>query len=214
MKLKKVIIDGKEYYQEVEDESSEVFIEEEPKEVKNKSEESNNFGKNENNTKEKNVDFSMIKDQVRDISSRILSGVQDMINTEKEAINFSRKSDRISKIIPFLSDDELHNLALKIANDEDKEVISRLDIEKVLPFFTEEDCDIIFIKKLECAEKGTDGSTYIKCAPFVSQKALSKFVDLYIEGEFKNISKLDTIYPFLAEEDIKKLFYYELGKDN
>ena len=85
MKLKKVIIDGKEYYQEVEDESSEVFIEEEPKEVKNKSEESNNSGKSENNTKEKNVDFSMIKDQVRDISSRILSGVQDMINTEKSS---------------------------------------------------------------------------------------------------------------------------------
>ena len=49
--------------------------------------------------------------------------------------------------------------------------------------------------------------------PFVSQKVLSSLVDEYIKGNVSKVN-MNAIYPFLSQEDIKRIFFYELKQGN
>ena len=51
-----------------------------------------------------------------------------------------------------------------------------------------------------------------KLVPFVSEECMDKFVDLYVQGKYKNVN-IDELYPFMNNKSIKKIFSYYLCKD-
>ncbi len=86
-----------------------------------------------------------------------------------------------------------------------KENYKELDFEAIFPFLNTSDCDRLFMmainKEIDCS--------LITLAPFVSQEALSKLVDEYINGKYKDL-EMSQLYPFLRNTDVKKLFNYIL----
>ena len=73
----------------------------------------------------------------------------------------------------------------------------------------QEDCDSLFLKSIEDPNSNIN---ICSLAPFLSEEALSSFVDKYIEGEYQDVN-IDILYPFLKSSDIKKLFKYVVNKE-
>ena len=118
-------------------------------------------------------------------------GVQDSLNAAQDRANQRKKADKLAKMLPFLDDTEIHEIAEKVlAGDEN---YKGLDIEA------------------NDKEPGVDGKLYLKCVPYVDESVLSKLVDRYVAGGFENI-RMDNIYPYLSSADVKRIFYYELNK--
>jgi hypothetical protein len=87
-----------------------------------------------------------------------------------------------------------------------KAEFKNVNVVAIMPFLEEEDCDKIFLKKLQDNDDVT-----IELINFVSEECLSYLVDAYINGKFPNLN-VDKLYPFLDGDDVKKLFYFELRK--
>lgn len=111
---------------------------------------------------------------------------------------------KLTKILPFLGKEDIHDLIDGILNDDT--TLSRLDVSLLMPFLNQEDTDRVFDKVVRDSKESINIASL---APFVSSEALSKFVDLYIQGELP-YANMDSLYPFLSREDIKKLFDYLL----
>lgn len=94
---------------------------------------------------------------------------------------------------PFLSESKIDEIFLKAISGD-----SKLSYIEILPFVSKKLMDEEFLKKTENNE---DFATLL---PFVSKEALAKVVDSYLAGN-ENIN-MDYIYPFLDEEEIKRLF--------
>ncbi len=206
MRLKRHIIDGEVFYKEIKDDNN--IIDVETNEIVDENEEDN-----QNKTKE---DSSKKKDK-GSFAEKLDKVIKNAVNSATDSINkfssqfesqSSKKAKKLAEIIPFLDDDELlHDLVLKII-DGDEEIIKKLDLKSILPFLPDEDCDLLFLKSLEL--KGKISSD---CLPFVSEACLSRFIDNYIKGQYQNID-INQVYPFLSNDDIKRLFLYELNKKN
>ena len=69
-----------------------------------------------------------------------------------------------------------------------------------MPFLSNEDCDALFKKALD-----ENWTNIVNIVPFVSSKALSLFVDEFIDGKYQNVD-IESLYPFIDSKDIKKLF--------
>ncbi len=125
------------------------------------------------------------------------------INDEK-----SQKKDKLLQILPFLDDDDIHEIAEDILNDPDN--YYGLNLCAIMPFLSENDSDALFLKIALDTDKKYEHSL-TSLAPFVSEKCLSKLVDKYIAGEIQDVN-MDELYPFLSSKDIKCLFKYIVSK--
>jgi hypothetical protein len=135
-------------------------------------------------------------------------------NNEYSETNFnfddkdtSPKANKLIYLLPFMSEEELHNVALSILEHSPK--YKNLKIEYVLPFLDSDDCDKIFLDMVHNS-RGNLSSV----VPFVSEEVLHKLVTDYVEGNInsENIS-FDELYPFLESKDVKLLFDYLLEKE-
>ena len=150
-------------------------------------------------------------EKISEAVNSVQKGVQDSLNAAQDRANQRKKADKLAKMLPFLDDTEIHEIAEKVlAQDEN---YKGLDIESLMPFMSKEDCGVLFEKSLEANDKepGVDGKLYLKCVPYVDEAVLSKLVDRYVAGGFENI-RMDNIYPYLSSADVKRIFYYELNK--
>lgn len=120
----------------------------------------------------------------------------------------SQKKNKLLQILPFLDDDDIHEVAEDILSDPDK--YCGLNLCEIMPFLSEKDCDALFLRiALDTDNKYEYSPTSL--APFVSEKCLSMLVDKYIAGELQVID-MDELYPFLSSKDVKRLFKYIVSK--
>ena len=103
-----------------------------------------------------------------------------------------------------MDEEDIHEIVDKILSDDPD--FKDVDVVAIMPFLEDEDCDKIFIKKIQ-----EDDEIALELVNFVSEECLSLLVDAYIEGKYPNLN-VDKLYPFLDGEDVKKLFYFELRK--
>ncbi|HMM00987.1 MAG TPA: hypothetical protein PKC96_06615 [Bacilli bacterium] len=106
------------------------------------------------------------------------------------------KSNRIMSILPFLEEEELDELVDKIVRSEDGEY-EGINMTVLMPFLDSEQADRVFIKMVQI-KRG-----YQSCAPFVSEEALDKAVDMYIAKEID--IDIVPLAPFMDDESIGKL---------
>lgn len=120
------------------------------------------------------------------------------------------KKNKLVQILPFLDDDDIHEIVEDILSDPDK--YDGLNLCAIMPFLSENDCDALFLKiALDNDKKYTHSLTSL--APFVSEECLTKLVDKYIDGELQDVD-MDELYPFLSSKDVKRLFKYIVSKND
>ena len=122
---------------------------------------------------------------------------------------YNEKTRKIKKILPFLDEEDLKEIVEAILAKDEKYEFLPLDI--LFPYLNEEDCDRLFLMALD-DEDMKNKIDIQKLVPFVSEECMDKFVDLYVQGKYKNIN-IDELYPFMNNKSIKKIFSYYLCKD-
>jgi len=148
-------------------------------------------------------------ESIEDIS-KVINKAFDKL---KDTLSFDFTNDRSSKtktlvaLLPYLEEEELNEIADMIINDH--EDMKGLKLATIFPFLSTEKCDEIFLAKMTSLNQGELSSI----VPFVSQKVLSSLVDEYIKGNVSKVN-MNAIYPFLSQEDIKRIFFYELKQGN
>jgi len=121
-------------------------------------------------------------------------------DTTKHDERKESKMTRLMKIIPFLDDEDIHDLLDKVISEDGD--TSDIDLMMIMPFLNQEDTNRLFEKAL----KGNHSKiNLVAVAPFVSEASLSLVVDLYIEGKIQS-DDMDELYPFLSSKDVKRLF--------
>lgn len=136
------------------------------------------------------------------------------------------KEFNLKKMIPFLEDEELEELANKIIESETKEfkgvtindllpfldydyigkIVKSLDISDArvtsyLPFMDDNDIDELVLK---AAKISPLPSSFYSMLPFASDECLDEVVKLIDLNESE--VDIDKLYPFLSDEGIKTLF--------
>ena len=122
---------------------------------------------------------------------------------------YNEKTRKIKKILPFLDEEDLKEIVEAILAKDEKYEFLPLDI--LFPYLNEEDCDRLFMMALD-DEDMKNKIDIQKLVPFVSEECMDKFVDLYVQGKYKNVN-IDELYPFMNNKSIKKIFSYYLCKD-
>ena len=232
MKLEKVIIDGKEYYREIKEEAfvectaeSQSTTENEP-ETENLNETEEEFTEDKKEKRDAQIFFEKVGKGARDvgvkifdgakkIGNRITVGAKDLGAKMKEGTErlFNRdKSDdpnsteaKLLRLLPYMSSEDAHEFCRKlIASDE---MIKKVNVAEIMPFVSKDDCDALFLKCIVL----TDGKSDVaKAVPYVSKSCLALVVDDYINGKYPDLD-MDALYPFLSDEEIKKIFYHIIG---
>jgi hypothetical protein len=113
---------------------------------------------------------------------------------------------QLLRVLPFMDEDDIHEVIEKYLSGDP--VYANLKLPAIMPFLDEKDCDAVFKKAVESKELG---HYLVALAPFVSQAALSRLVDQFIEGAYPDLD-IDSLYPFLDSKDIKRAFEYWLKK--
>jgi len=121
----------------------------------------------------------------------------------------SKNSGKLMQIIPFLDDDDIHEIVEDILDNPDK--YDGLNLCAIMPFLSESDCNALFMK-IALDENKKYEYSLSSLAPFVSEECLSKLVDKYIAGELKDVN-MDQLYPFLSSKDVKRLFKYIVSQN-
>ena len=149
----------------------------------------------------KKLEERLNKEEIKETFSSIASFFKD--NT----YNPKSKANKIVKMMPFMDPEDIHDVVLNIIDG--KEDYKDINLVTILPFLTTDDCDLLFI---DAIEKGVKNKVLKAMAPFVSETCLSKFVDEYVKGKYSYVN-IDNLYPFMAPNDIKKVFKYVINKD-
>ena len=211
MKLKKIIINGEEYYKICDgvpknNEKVKVqFSEEET--VENKS------------FKKSSAEFiEKFNEGAKNFGNKIATGAKDIGHKIKvqgerlfgkdKTLDENSKEAKLIRLLPYMNKREIHELAQKIlASDE---TVKSLDLIAIMPFLTEDDADKLFVNSVRVGNTEYD---FEKIIPYVSKSCVSEVVDGYIDGEYQSID-IDKLYPFLGDGDIKRLFYHILNGEN
>jgi hypothetical protein len=218
MKFVKVIINGKEYYERVDDkEAKREKRNEEPEIIDAEVTDSDEPSRAEKWGREASAFFDKLNTSSRDLSNKIVTGAKDLgekIKSGTERLfnrDKSNNSDsteaKLLRLLPYMSKKEAHEVAEKFL--ENDELLSKLDITTVMPFLSKDDCNSIFKK---CIALGNVDFDLAKATQYVSDSCLSSVVDDYIAGRLPNLD-IDEFYPFLKDSDIKRLFYHILAND-
>ena len=113
-------------------------------------------------------------------------------------------SYELKKMLPFLGTEEIDMIAKNVLESEAEEW-KGFRLNDLFPFMSTAVIDKMF---LETVEAGKDYSRFL---PFISSRAMHGIVEDVITG--KREMNLDQMYPFLPGEDMKKVFYYYLNKE-
>jgi len=103
----------------------------------------------------------------------------------------------IKNMLPFLDEEEVDRLAMKIAVSPTGEFQGMI-LKEILPFASEEGVDKAMI---HAAQNGKDVSS---CFPFASEEGLSDLVRLAVSGEMQGVS-LKALLPFVDDDTLKAL---------
>lgn len=115
-------------------------------------------------------------------------------------VEAGRKKEILS-LLPFLDEEGIRALVRAAKKGE-----IDLPFVELLPFMEEEDVDGLLLSAIEKKEN------YIELIPFASDRVLHRIVDEYISGELD--VDMDQFYPFLDDEDIRKVFQHVMQKDD
>ena len=113
-------------------------------------------------------------------------------------------SHELKKMLPFLGAEEIDMIAKNLLESEAEEW-KGFRIIDLFPFMSTAVIDKMFLETVEA------GKDYGRFLPFVSGRVMHEIVEDVITG--KREMNLDTMYPFLSNEDMKKVFYYYLDKE-
>jgi hypothetical protein len=229
MKFVKVVIDGKEYYERIDDASGEYGAFDGDPEIidaeiegakepsgaeKFKQDTADFIEKFNNGAKEfgekvaasaKNIG-GKISDGAKDLGKRIKTGTERLFSRDK-SIDPKSTEARLLRLLPYMSAKEAHEVAEKlIANDTS---LSKLNISTIMPFLSASDCDAVFKKCIELNNTGYDLAAVV---PYVSVACLSEIVDGYVGGKYPELD-IDLFYPFLGDEEIKRIFYHIINSE-
>ena len=154
-------------------------------------------------TKELKIDEMFLDDALKENENPTLHKIKDGVIIDVEPSDDSdEKSDstnkKILEILPFLDESYLMELAIKIIDNDSK--YDNLQLKDVVCFMNSSDTDNVFFNLLTNKDE-----RYKDIIPFISNEALSKIAHLYIEGKCQFID-MNSIYPFLSNEDIKLVF--------
>ena len=217
MKFVKVIIDGKEYYERVEDVKGKKRNCDEPEVIEAEVTDAEELSRAEKWGRDASAFFDKINTSSREWSDKIVSGAKDLgekIKNGTERLFNRDKSNnensteaRLLRLLPYMSKKEAHEVAEKFL--ENDELLESLDITTVMPFLTKDDCNSIFLR---CVSLGNIDFDLAKATQYVSDSCLSSVVDDYIDGLLPDLD-IDEFYPFLKDSDIKRLFYHILASE-
>lgn len=219
MKFIKVIIDGKEYYERIDDaaeaKAEQTAEEAEPEVVDAEIENGEEPTGAEKFKRDTQDFFEKVGNGAKDFATKIVDGAKSLGEKIKEGterlFNRDKSSDpesteaKLLRILPYMSREDAHGVCVKLLEKMDS--LENVNIATVMPFLTTEDCDAIFTRCIEINNTKCDFATAI---PYVSAECLSKIVDNYIGGQYPNLV-IDDFYPFLCDADIKRIFYHILG---
>ena len=233
MKFIKVIIDGKEYYEKIDDDKDTVTEENtenaEPEVTDEKTDDTKQRNGSEKFKKDTQEFFEKVGNGAKDIGQKIVSGAKvigekitvgakDLGTRIKEGterlFNKDKTTDpdsieaKLLRLLPYMSKDDTHEVCLKLLEKDD--TLAEVNISAVMPFLSADDCDAVFKKCIEINNTDYDLATAI---PYVSTKCLSEVVDNYISGKYPELV-IDELYPFLADAEIKKIFYHIISKED
>jgi hypothetical protein len=104
----------------------------------------------------------------------------------------------LKKMLPFLEDDELKELAERLIESPDG-TYEGVSMKEVLPFMEDEEVDKMLVSAYQ---KGQLVSSFL---PFASDGGLSKLVAAILADPEEPKISLRSLLPFLEEEDLQKL---------
>ena len=217
MKFVKVTIDGKEYYRRVDDtETDEREGTCDGEYVDAEIEQGEEPTGSEKFWRDTQEFFEKVGTGAREFGEKIAAGAKDLgdkIKSGTERVFAKDKSfdpnsteAKLLRLLPYMSAEEAHKVAEKLL--ENDATLKTLDVPTVMPFFTSDDCDRVFVKIIELGRE----CDLAACMQYVSASCLSKIVDDYIAGKYPELD-IDSLYPFLADSEIKKLFYHIIGAE-
>ena len=159
------------------------------------------------------------KKDIKDPLDQFVEGMENFGEKINKVVNdafkgfsnsrYNEKTRKIKKILPFLDEEDLKEIVEAILAKDEKYEFLPLDI--LFPYLNEEDCDRLFLMALDDVDMKNKIDIQ-KLVPFVSEECMDKFVDLYVQGKYKNVN-IDELYPFMNNKSIKKIFSYYLCKD-
>ena len=214
MKFVKTVIDGKEYYRMLD------------KDEKINEEMSKNAGETivegevvdgdadgeVNYTEKLNEILSEASDNMRELGGKLWGGAKDLgkkvkegterIFTKDKSTDPASAEARLIRLLPYMDAASVHEIAEKLIKNDS--TMKNIDIASILPFFTVADCDALFLSSVLA---GNDGFEPEKVMPYVSAECLGRVVDNYIAGKCPNLD-IDSLYPYLSNGDIKRIFYH------
>lgn len=210
MKWEKVIINGEEYYREVKEQTP---TNDTPDQDAGQSRQDEATGQEEGDRGTSGFRQGMrdtldrVSRGARELGEKIQRSMQDLAEGVRGVFNRddsrdpSSRSARLLALLPFMEEGDLHDLVTELIAD--PEALAGVKLTAILPFLSSEDCDALF---LACMQRENGCEDMETVAPFVSPSCLSRVVDGYLEGRYPELN-IDAIYPFLAPEDIRRLFY-------
>ena len=219
MRFIKVIIDGKEYYERIDDteevKTEEMAPEAEPEIIDAHIEDGEEPDGAEKFKRDTQEFFEKVSNGAKDFATRIVDGAKNLGEKIKEGterlFNRDKSSDpesteaRLLRLLPYMSKEDTHEVCVRLL--EKMETLDNVNVSTIMPFLTSEDCDAIFTRCIEINNTKCDFATAI---PYVSAYCLTKIVDNYIDGKYPELV-IDDLYPFLSDADIKRIFYHILG---
>ncbi len=140
----------------------------------------------------------------KDLGAKIKEGTERLFNKDK-SVDPNSTEAKLLRLLPYMTHEDTHEFCEKIL--ESDEAMSKINVAEIMPFVSSEDCDALFLKSIELDGENCD---IAKAVPYVSSACLTAVVDGYIKGEYPDLN-IDLFYPFLADAEIKKIFYFFLS---
>lgn len=112
-----------------------------------------------------------------------------------------RISVNLTKYLPFMDDDTIELIAEKVSEGND---FCGVKMASLMPFMDDDVIDKLLLERMH------SGEDYIFMLPFASDEVLHRIVEEYVEE--KSHIDINPFLPFLEDEDIKRLFQYEMNK--
>ena len=112
--------------------------------------------------------------------------------------------DELRKMLPFLGTAEIDMVAKNVLESEAEEW-KGFRLNDLFPFMSTAVIDKMFLETVDA------GKDYTRFLPFISGRAMHEIVEDVIAG--KRELSLDQMYPFMSNEDMKRVFYYYLDKE-
>ena len=200
MKFVKVRFFGKEYYKAVGDDyKKDDFIELQPP------------ADNESDTVGRTKEFlGRVSDSVKGFTNKVASSVKELGNKAKAGTLFQKEEtteEKLLSLLPYMDTKSRSEVCERLL--EGDEALCKIDLGAFLPFFSKDDCDALFVAAIR---SGNIRYKMESVAPYVSKKCYHELVDRYLAGELAWLD-IDTLYPYLSDADIKRIFHHIVNKE-